>query len=139
MLRALPLKPTKGSAFGNCEPLKRLERNFYLSEISASQLIVGANCVRPLGSLILCVNKFPMFTTSDIVKNDIFFIKSQKMFSEKYSQNSLDISKEKRYILYISFDRERYCGYPVSESCRLVKDSTEPFYKSPLSLSLNIL
>nr|DAY54441.1 MAG TPA: hypothetical protein [Caudoviricetes sp.] len=28
MLRALPLKPTKGSAFGNRKPLKRLERNF---------------------------------------------------------------------------------------------------------------
>ncbi|MFR7821719.1 hypothetical protein, partial [Candidatus Pseudoruminococcus sp.] len=31
MLRALPLKPTKGSAFGNRKPLKRLDLNFYLS------------------------------------------------------------------------------------------------------------
>jgi len=29
MLRALPLKPTKGSAFGNCKLLKKLEQNFF--------------------------------------------------------------------------------------------------------------
>jgi len=28
MLRASPLKPTKGSAFGNRKPLKRLDLNF---------------------------------------------------------------------------------------------------------------
>jgi hypothetical protein len=28
MLRALPLKPTKGSAFGNRKLLKKLEQNF---------------------------------------------------------------------------------------------------------------
>jgi len=31
MLRALPLKPTKGSAFGNCKLLKKLEQNFLVS------------------------------------------------------------------------------------------------------------
>jgi len=31
MLRALPLKPTKGSAFGNCKLLKKLEQNFSMS------------------------------------------------------------------------------------------------------------
>jgi len=28
MLRALPLKPTKGSAFGICKLLKKLDQNF---------------------------------------------------------------------------------------------------------------
>ena len=40
-LRALPLKPTKGSAFGNRKPLKRLERNFKcLRTVSYTQLDV---------------------------------------------------------------------------------------------------
>jgi hypothetical protein len=51
MLRALPLKPTKGSAFGNRKPLKRLDLNFNCLR-KTCQLIVGANCVRPLGSFI---------------------------------------------------------------------------------------
>jgi len=50
MLRASPLKPTKGPAFGNRKPLKRLDLNFEFLRKICKQM-VGANYVRLFHSI----------------------------------------------------------------------------------------
>ena len=66
MLRASPLKPTKGSAFGNRKPLKRLDLNFEcLGEVC--QLIGRAERRSPFGygSYFIRVNLLIVYTPSE--------------------------------------------------------------------------